>query len=142
MNNNCQYAVPDGINGYNCSGGQLDGRNVSKGVCEACLTGKILKHNSPICNTDHVDFCNRFGLPTSENACAICNENKSDPDFLQQMRTIGYAYGALTCKYRIDSQIIENKVCCGGKVKEIIIYNCSLTNEKANCIKCIKKEIS
>jgi hypothetical protein len=46
----CQYSDPDGAGGYHCVGGKHDGRNVSAGVCRACLgipTNRMMPRTQP-----------------------------------------------------------------------------------------------
>ena len=127
--------------GTHCIGGAMDGRNVSAGVCRACQSGRL---NVPAANAcpPHATFCPRFGLPTSEHACAVCTEERAqDPEFAQQMRTVGMLWGAMTCAHRQDTGATEEKKCCGGKTKAVPVATCSLTGERAACERCQRRSV-
>lgn len=91
----------------------------------------------------HTDWCGRFGLPTGTSGCAACSAAEGDDRvwLLTQLRAIGGAYAAMLCYQRYDSGQTEERICCGGQVKAMPIFNCRLTGARADCDHCLTKGI-
>ena len=133
---NCQYATNEPT-GALCA---VTGRHVSHGVCRAC-DGNPGETMPPVC-PPHATWCEKYGLPTGHNACAVCTEARRDwPDFAQHMRNVGRMYGAATCTHRMDTGRTVTRVCCGGKEHALPVYQCDRTGTEAACAKCRDKEL-
>ncbi len=101
----------------------------------------------PPCPPD-ATWCERFGLPTGPNACQVCTdtrENREDSEqaawFVMMMRSVGMAFGAMTCVHRTDSGEVKIVKCCGGKEKEVRVFRCALNGQQAECGRCRNRKL-
>lgn len=89
-------------------------------------------------------YCEIFQMPTTQEQCARCT---SDPLYRAFLRGQGGAGQTSLrwreCVRRGAELRREERVCCGGKCKEISIVACALRGEAqdADCCRCIEVEL-
>ena len=94
---------------------------------------------------EHVTWCSRYNFPTDEEFCKTCSNemkkrNAEAIRWINQMRQKGINFSKTPCEHHKDTGQQTEKKCCGGRIKTVPIYHCTLFDKpNPQCMGCKRK---